>query len=292
MKHKKILILAVCMLILPMLFLSSIHADVGNSFSGNSGGGGYSGGFSGGGFSSFIFLGNSPFGMVVMILILLFYAYSKYKQNGTNMQGGSNTQGNSYMRSSSNRIINEPVAIEKIKEVDPEFSVDKFKTYAGEVYITLQEAWESKDWKSVRSFESNSLFNTHNRQIQEYIDMNKTDHMNMQNIRDITIAEFKEDGENEVLVVKLYASLLNYVTDDNTGKIIEGSDKNYVFRNYCLEFIRTKGVKTVVNKEISVTNCPNCGAPTTVTSSGECEYCHSVITNGNYGWVLNKYAAW
>lgn len=289
MKKKKLLLVALCIIILPIVFLSSVHADVGNSFSGGgSSGGGWSGGGSysgGGGFSSFIFLGGSPFGIIVTLLILAFFAYVKYKNGG-------NVQPTPYSQRSSGQVINETAAIEKIKANDPDFSADKFKAFAGEVYITLQEAWEAKDWKGVRPFESNALFNTHNRQIQEYINMNKTDHMNMQNIREVTIADYKEDGNQEILVVKLYASLLNYVTDDNTGKIIEGSDKNYVHRNYRLEFIRSKGVKTVIDKDMSVTNCPNCGAPTTVTSSGECEYCHSVITNGNYGWVLNKYAAW
>ena len=32
--------------------------------------------------------------------------------------------------------------------------------------------------------------------------------------------------------------------------------------------------------------CPNCGAPTKITSSGKCEYCGSVITIGSHDWVL------
>ncbi|MDD3049153.1 MAG: TIM44-like domain-containing protein [Bacilli bacterium] len=290
MKHKKWLLVVMCIFVSSMLLLDVVHGDVGNSFSGGgSSGGSFGGGSFGGGsgFSGFIFLGSSPLGIIATLVILGLVFYFRIKQNGGNTQNIPYTS-----NSSSHQVIDENAAIEKIKAVDPNFSADKFKTYAGEIYITLQEAWEAKDWKGVRPFESNALFNTHNRQIQEYIDMKKTDHMNMQNIREVTIAEFKEDGDQEVLVVKLYASLLNYVTDDESGKIIEGSNKNYVHRNYRLEFIRTKGVKSVVDKEINVTNCPNCGAPTNITSSGECEYCHSVITNGNYGWVLNKYAAW
>lgn len=288
MKNKKWLFIVICLLLLPILFISTLNADVGNSFSGGgSSGGSFGGGSYGGsgGFGSFIFLGGgSPFSFIIIIIVMAFILFIKYKQGNMN-----NNMGTSY---TPKPIVNEAAAIEKIKAVDPDFSADKFKAFAAEVYITLQEAWEAKDWKGVRPFESNALFNMHNRQIQEYIDMHKTNHLNMQNVREVSIAEFKEDGSQEILVVKLYASLLDYVTDDNTGKIIEGSDKNYAHRNYRLEFVRAKGVKTVVDKDISVTNCPNCGAPTTVTSSGECEYCHSVITNGNYGWVLNQYSAW
>ena len=38
--------------------------------------------------------------------------------------------------------------------------------------------------------------------------------------------------------------------------------------------------------------CPNCGAPTEVTSAGQCEFCKSIITSGDYGWVLNHYGKW
>ncbi len=76
------------------------------------------------------------------------------------------------------------------------------------------------------------------------------------------------------------------------GEVLEGSKTQYQHRFYYLEFIRSAGVKTAAEKDLQITNCPNCGAPTQVTSRGECEYCHSVITNGDFGWVLNQYMAW
>ena len=36
-------------------------------------------------------------------------------------------------------------------------------------------------------------------------------------------------------------------------------------------------------------NCPNCGAPIKINTIGECDYCGSTITNGDFGWVLNNY---
>ena len=292
MKKRHLLIIAICTISLPLIFMSPISADVGNSFSGGSGGGGssFGGGYSGGGsfgLGGLAFFGGGPSMIIVLAIVMLIFAAISSKNN----RNGNNTN-SMPIHPRSTRVCNEPQAIQNIQAIDPNFSADGFKAYASEVFITLQEAWEAKSWKAVRPLESNALFNVHNRQIQEYIDMNKTDHMNMQNIREVTIAQFREDGNQEVLVVRLYASLLNYVTDDTSGKIIEGSDSEYVHRTYCLEFIRSKGVKTEVNKSLNVTNCPNCGAPTNITSSGECEYCHSVITNGNYGWVLNNYSAW
>ena len=225
-------------------------------------------------------------GAIIMILIIVAWAYfSKNTQN-------SRRQSTPYQGGVSHRICNETAAVSALREIDPQFSVEGFKSFASEVYLTLQEAWEAKEWRKVRPFESNSLFNMHSHQIQEYIDSGKTNHLNMQNVRSITIADFHADGAREVLSVKLEASLLDYTTDDESGEVLEGSKTQYQHRFYYLEFIRSAGVKTAAEKDLQITNCPNCGAPTQVTSSGECEYCHSVITNGDFGWVLNQYMAW
>ena len=298
-KHKKLWVLFGCLLVVVLFACATQSAyamDVGNSFSGGSsgGGGGYSGGgysSGGGGFGGFglFMLLSHPSGIIGLIVIIgIFMLINRGRNNGNNGNGNI-PYANQF---DSNVGLNEDAVIAKIHEIDPDFSAENFKTYASEVYLTLQEAWEKREWQAVRPFESNNLFNVHNRQLQEYIDQQKTDHLDMQNVRELKLAEFKVDGSREVLVVKLDASLLDYVTDDNTGKILEGSKTVYQHRSYCLEFMRTAGVKTNASKELNITNCPNCGAPTQVTSSGMCEYCKSVITTGEFGWVLNKYAKW
>ena len=79
----------------------------------------------------------------------------------------------------------------------------------------------------------------------------------------------------------------DYVTDE-TGKVLESDPNKDWYMEYTMTFNRKVGVKTqagLSNK--STTNCPNCGAPTTVTSSGKCDYCKSVITTGEHDWVLS-----
>jgi len=56
---------------------------------------------------------------------------------------------------------------------------------------------------------------------------------------------------------------------------------------YHWKLIRRKGVLTKVNNQTNtVTQCPNCGANVFINASGECEYCESIISNGQYDWVL------
>ena len=233
-----------------------VQADVGNSFSGGSSGGDYGGGYSGGsGLGGIVFLGGGGDLSTIIIAIILVAAITYFRSKN----GGARRPA-PYRSSGQQRVCNEAKAIADVQAIDPDFSAESFKTYASEVYLTLQEAWEDRDWKKVRPFESNALFNVHDRQLQEYIEQHKTNHLDMQNVRNITIADFRSDGAHEVLSVKLEASLLDYVTDDESGKVLEGSKTQHQHRFYYLEFIRSAGVKTTVDKELNVTNCPNCGA--------------------------------
>ena len=61
---------------------------------------------------------------------------------------------------------------------------------------------------------------------------------------------------------------------------------------YLLTFTRKKGVPTKTGTDqSSVVACPHCGAPTSITSSGQCEYCGFIVTTGEYGWVLSDMEA-
>lgn len=188
--------------------------------------------------------------------------------------------------------IDEQGTINKIIAVDPDFSVMSFKQNATELYINLQEAWEAKDWKSIRTFESNSLFNTHRKQLQEYIDQGKTNKLDDQDVRSVELADFYVDGDQEVLIIRLNATCVDYTINDQTGAVIQGDKTTVYKRSYYLQFIRKAGIKTKADHELNLEVCPNCGAEIEVSESGECEYCKSVITSGEYGWVLNKYGAY
>lgn len=287
MKKIKKIGIAVSLISLILVVLAQpVLAEVGNSggFGGGSSGGGFGGGGSSFGGGGFFLLGGGSFNtflfIMFVIIVVRYFLSSK--------QGGNGEQHSRFNTSP----INETAVIDAIKAQDPNFSAEKFRGYVGELYITLQEAWEAKDFNAVRPFESNALFNMHRRQLQEYIDKGWTNYLNMQDVRQVTLANYKIDGNQEVLTVRLNACCIDYTEEDASGKLINGNRTHLNERSYRLDFIRSAGVKTSEEVGLNPTNCPNCGAPTKVTSSGECEYCHSVITNGEYGWVLNKYGAW
>lgn len=100
---------------------------------------------------------------------------------------------------------------------------------------------------------------------------------------------FEQDDDKDILQVVLNSSMADYIIEEGTNKVILGDKTTRRTKSYLLTFIRKKGVVTAESTdEVKTTNCPNCGAPTKITSSGKCEYCGSVITTGNHDWVLSN----
>ena len=226
----------------------------------------------------------------VVIIVLIFWLRSRIraKKNGGQV-GGQVEQVNYEAQMEDLQTANVPqeAVVAQIQAIDPNFSVDKFNAWVREVFIKLQQAWSDRDWKKIRPFESEELFSLHNSQLEEYIRGNKINMIEKIGIKSCNLVSFAEDGDKEVVKVRLSAVMRDYVIDATTRKVLESDPNKDWYMTYIMTFNRKKGVKTkegVSNK--STTNCPNCGAPTEITSAGQCSYCGSIITTGEHDWVL------
>ena len=228
-------------------------------------------------------------GIILCIILLIVFGYLKKTGKLKNIQNSINSTITSNYSESFNQIVDNTISVsEQIRQIDPEFSSDNFLAWTREVFLKIQQAWTDRNWKVIRPFESNELFNIHNSQLNEYIKNHKINVVEKINISNATLREFRQDGDKEVLVVELHAVMRDYVIDEKTKKVLESNPNKDWYMKYQMTFNRKKGVLTKAGtSNKSTTNCPNCGAPTEITSSGQCEYCDSVITTGEHDWVLS-----
>lgn len=228
-----------------------------------------------------LFMSSHPIssGAVIVVFIILAILWNKKKKGNT----GSVTQTPVYQPKA-------PADLTPLEALDPEFSSDQFISWAKEVFVTLNQAWTAKNWSKIRPFESDTLFREHSQLLDDYIKGGKTNVLDRVAIKDAVITNYYEDSQNEYLEVTMLTNMIDYVVEDATGKVTAGDKTTLWDMEYTLKFMRSRGVKTVSNMEgLATVNCPNCGAPTEVTSQGQCEYCKSVITTGKYNWVLCSY---
>jgi predicted lipid-binding transport protein (Tim44 family) len=230
-----------------------------------------------------LFIQSPVLGLIVVVIIIIAYRIMKKKSNNTDAinQRVNQQASNDFVFDNSSTVA------AQIQNIDPNFSSDKFIGFAREVFMKIQEAWTTKDWKPIRPFESETLFNQHKQQLDEYIRLKKTNVVEKITIKHCSLHSFRQDGDKEVLTVFLNAMMRDYVIDDETKKVLESDPNRDWYMKYEMVFNRKAGVKTDPGKKgNTITNCPNCGAPTEITSSGQCAYCGSVITNGEHDWVL------
>ena len=278
------------LLLLAIVCCNLAIADVGNQNRYSSGGGGgYDGDSDITGLIYFligVFSGDTNSIIELIIIVVLLFFFFRKKKRKDKDASYNNQQVNQQVESDITMDFSESVA-SQIQAIDPNFSSDKFIGFAREVFMTLQAAWTAKDWKPIRPFESEALFNQHKQQLDEYIRLGKTNVVEKIAIKHCSLHAFRQDGDKEVITVWLNAVMRDYVIDDATKKVLESDPNRDWYMRYEMVFNRKAGLKTdPAKKGNTITNCPNCGAPTEITSSGQCAYCGSVITNGEHDWVL------
>ena len=223
--------------------------------------------------------GGSIFGGLAIIIVIILVIY--FMKRG---KGGSSDQ-------LFDIVLDEPLHeldLSALKAADENFSEDLFISKVNNMFIQLQDAWMEKDWKRVRPFESDELFNMHNKQLQEYIRNNTTNMIEKIGILETEIRDYHDNGVTETLDVYMRVRMNDYIVDDETRKVVEGNAHQEITMEYMLVMARKKGVKTRMAENTTVTSCPNCGANVSINASGECEYCGSVVSNGDFDWVLTR----
>ena len=137
---------------------SSSHSSSSSSYSGSShSGSDYSSSSSEG--------GGSIWGLIVGIIIVGVAIFGTSRANGKTNNKHTDALNNLVNGSTDSIKTNTKGIADEIRQTDPEFSEEKFLSWTKDVFVKLQAAWTARDWKIIRPFESNELFEQHNAQL-------------------------------------------------------------------------------------------------------------------------------
>ncbi|MBD5103735.1 MAG: Tim44 domain-containing protein [Ruminococcaceae bacterium] len=296
MKKRILAFLAIAAIVLTTFCVSVIGFD-GNDYGG--GGGDWGGGddfdwgdsdwssSSSGSGGSFGFVGSLPMIIIIIVIVIMINKNKGNKGSGSTptVRSGQGTQGANVFLPNRNDQIQT-----LLQKKDPNFTADDFVTFAKQVYIDIQMAWCNRDMTPVRPVLHQNLFNTTQRQVEEKKKQGVVYHYESIAINTAYLTSFVRDKEFEYLTVYLNARMIDYQVDEKTGNIIRGDKTTRWDLRYKMKFVRSTSATT--KGAVSGTqgyNCPNCGAPLEITSSGECPYCGSIVTTGDYSWVLTDF---
>lgn len=227
--------------------------------------------------------GGGVFSIIVIIIIIIIICNNKNKPSRPNKPNMTYSNNNNNSSSSPQKVLSD------IRAVDEFFNEDKFLAWAKSTFVKLQECWTKRNWEEIRTFETEELFEQHSTQLKRYIEKKQINVMDRIAVNYANLYSFTQDNDKDTLKILLNSSMIDYIKDEETGKILKGDTTTRRNTTYLMTFIRKKGVKTQESgEEMKTSNCPNCGAPTKVTSSGKCQYCGSIITIGKHDWVLSN----
>ena len=205
-----------------------------------------------------------------------------YIINRDNINSNQNYMNNRYVRSE----VRSKFVAKQVKDVDKQFNDEQFLMRAKDIFIKLQMAWSERNWEIIRTFETEDLFELHSKQLREYVTKKQINKMEKIHVNFVEFVSFKQDNEKDILSVALNSSMVDYIIDKASKKVLKGDKRKILTNTYKLTFIRKKGVLTAEADKLETKNCPNCGAPIAIASTGKCEFCGSVITTGSHGWLL------
>lgn len=179
----------------------------------------------------------------------------------------------------------------EIKNVDPDFSIVKFKSDVCKTFLDMQKYWSEGNLDEIRDLETDELYEQHRKMLEDFSSKNQKNIREDISIEGCFLNDFSRSKDKENIIVDYVVKMKDYIIDANSEediKIRTKKHKPYTYL-YRTTFVRTLGTKTNENFEPGkVIKCPNCGADVQVSVSEYCPYCNSVITSKHYGWVISN----
>ena len=295
MRKKKSLYIAlfIAVLLLSVLAVPAL-ADAGNfsggssyggSFSGSSGGS-FNGGSGAWGLLALGGMGGGSGGIITIIIIAFIIINIIRRLKSAGSAGSTGMTGAGFTNYS------ELVPISTIKGADPNFSEAAMKEKISNLYVRMQNAWQAKEFEGIRPFMTDALYSQFKLQLDELSRSECTNYVERIAVLDVELTGWRSDEVVDAIVAIVNTRIVDYTTNDRTGKLVSGSQTVEKFMTYEWTLIRSKGMTTPVfsgegSEDTATIHCPSCGAPVEINQSAKCPYCDSVISAADYDWVIS-----
>jgi predicted lipid-binding transport protein (Tim44 family) len=192
--------------------------------------------------------GSGGFGMgdLIIILIILgavYFIVKRFRAKREAMQassaGGSYASSYTYDQPGGSTAHEEPQpqyqsednlsrGLRYIREMDPSFDEDAFRETAEDLFFRIQSAWTKRDLSSVRQLLSPDMLNTFQNDVNKYVADKQFNRLENIAVRRVEIVDAAQDRGEEYITVRFTASLLDYVVDESTSRVLSGSSMDPV----------------------------------------------------------------
>ncbi len=224
----------------------------------------YSGGSSGGsgGFGSI--------GIIIFIIII----YLVYKALTKNQNDNSDDSVNNFYdddTSTSDDELPEGLTIQKIQSS----------------FMNVQDAWEKKDLKNIRSWISDGVYQRYAVQFSIMNKLSQVNNLSNININNVSLLSTTTQGEYTTADVAISFEMDDYFISDKYPLFNQSYDGDYGKEIWT--YIKRSDAKSNTDLYNS-DNCPSCGAPLEMKMGeiSRCGHCNTLTNNASFDWVLSE----
>lgn len=115
-----------------------------------------------------------------------------------------------------------------IRQMDPSFDPPRFQDLAMDIFFQIQGAWMARDLAPVAGLltaEMKSIFQGDLDQLLRAKQVNRLENIA---VRKVELAEVWQESGQDYITASIYANLLDYTTDDQSGAVVSGSKSDPV----------------------------------------------------------------
>ncbi|MBT1073214.1 Tim44 domain-containing protein [Pelotalea chapellei] len=149
--------------------------------------------------------------------------YDQYDQ-GRN-QGGYQA-GSAIPASSGYTAIEEATAdtgLAHIRQMDSTFDEERFNDMVMDHFFKIQGAWMNRDLSTASLLLTEEMKRIFQEDMNRLLQEKRTNRLENIAVRNVEITEVWQESGQDYITTLIYANLLDYTTDDNTGAVVSGS---------------------------------------------------------------------
>ncbi len=203
--------------------------------------------FSGLGFAGQGGFGGSGIGLIEIILILgigylIYRMIRRKKEENLSYQTASQQRGYQTERmpayESSGQSYKGDTSVDDegishIRQMDPYFDEARFKDMEMDSFFKIQGAWMNRNLLPVSNLLTDEIRGIFQKDIDILLREKKVNRLENIAVRNVEIVETWQESGQDFITVLFQANLLDYTTDDSTGKVVAGSKEEPVkFEEY------------------------------------------------------------
>mgnify|MGYP003952735667 CR=1 FL=1 len=172
----------------------------------------------------------------------------------------------------------------RIEEEHSGFKMEEVTQRFRHIFQVLQSSWSARDLEKLRAYETDHLFQNHSYWVREYERQGLRNILTNITLEKIQVVKIRSDKFYDAVTCRMWAGMIDYTKTDSGDLVCGSRSKHKRFSEYWT-FIRGRGAKAHGKSD---SQCPNCAAELKISMAGECDYCGSKLTSGQFDWVLSE----